>query len=40
MAKHIENKHPLRLEKNKQQLTLEETVQNKLVPVSYIKYFI
>ena len=40
MAKHLKNKHPLRIEKNNQQLTLEETIQNKLIPVSYIKYFI
>lgn len=34
MAKHLKNKHPLRIQENKQQLTLKETMQNVSIPVS------
>lgn len=36
MAKHLKNKHPLKIQENNQQLTLEQTMQNILTPVSYI----
>lgn len=36
MSKHLKNKHPLTIQKKKNQLTLQETIQNIPIPVSYI----
>ena len=36
MSKHLKNIHPLTIKKNKNQLTLQETIQNIPIPVSYI----
>ena len=36
MSKHLKNKHPLTIQKKKTQLTLQETILNIPIPVSYI----
>jgi BED zinc finger len=36
LSRHLKNKHPLSIQKNKNQPTLQETLQNNPIPVSYI----